>query len=270
MNSMEKFNLKNRVIVITGAAGLIGRQYVKSLSDCGAISIVADCDRTAAEKVVEEYGMGLAAAFKMEVSDRSSVVSTIKQVMKEFGRIDGLVNNAALDPKFDPEHDSQHTLTFENYPLEMWKKELSVNIDGMFLCAQAVAPYMLKQGKGNIVNISSIYGMAGPDQRLYQSDSGEQSFKPATYTVSKSAVFGLTKYLAAYWRGKGIRVNTLTLGGVFNHHDDIFVQKYSDRTLLARMADADEYCGALIFLLSDAASYMTGANLVVDGGWTAW
>jgi 2-deoxy-D-gluconate 3-dehydrogenase len=165
-----------------------------------------------------------------------------------------------------------HVLTFENYPVEMFNQSLAVNVTGMFLCAQAVAPIMLGQGRGSIVNVSSTYGLVGPDQRLYERDDPDapKTIKPVDYSVTKAAVIGLTHYLSAYFMGKNIRVNTLTPGGVYNQHDNEFTRRYSARTTLGRMADKTEYSAGLIYLLSDASSYMTGANLVVDGGWTAW
>jgi 2-deoxy-D-gluconate 3-dehydrogenase len=266
------FDVRDRVIVITGGAGLLGSRYARSLIAAGAVVVVGDVDRAAAERLVHELGTDRATALEADVSQQRSIGRMIDEVVRRFDRIDGLVNNAALDPKFDAQHAGEHTLDFESFPLDQWQAALDVNLTGAFLCAQAVAPIMLRQGGGSIVNISSIYGMVGPDQRLYATEEGQvpSRTKPVTYTVTKAGIIGLTKYLAAYWRGQGIRVNTLTLGGVYNEHDEEFVRRYSARTLLGRMAQPDEYCGALIFLLSEASSYMTGANLVVDGGWTAW
>lgn len=270
MTYKDQLDIKGQVVIITGGAGLLGGHYAQALSEAGAHPIVADIDLGAAEHIVAGVQGASGLPVQVDVSDRASVQAMVAKVLDAFGRIDGLVNNAALDPKFDPEHAGEHTAAFESYPLEMWNQELGVNLTGMFLCAQAVAPTMLAQEKGSIVNISSIYGLVGPDQRLYEREGEARTYKPITYTVTKSAVIGFTKYLATYWAGKGIRVNTLTLGGVFNNHDDIFSERYSSRVPLGRMAQQHEYCGAMQFLLSDAASYMTGANLVVDGGWTAW
>lgn len=191
-------------------------------------------------------------------------------VVKGFGRIDVLVNNAAIDPKFDRHAVADRQVTFEEFPLQAWNEALAVNVTGMFLCAQAVSKPMLAQGGGVVINVSSMYGMVGPDQALYRETGAAAAFKPVTYSVTKSAVYGLTKYLATYWAGKNIRVNTLTLGGVENDQTPGFVERYAARTPLGRMAHPNEYCGALLFLASDASSYMTGSNLVVDGGWTAW
>lgn len=268
----EKFDLKDKVIIITGGAGLIGKEYTKALSEVGAHAVVADINGEAAQKVASNVDGAKALGIEIDVTHPESIGNMIQRVMSEFGRIDGLVNNAALDPKFDKEDAGKHTNSFEEFPLEMWRQALDVNLTGMFLCAQAVAPIMLEQGNGAIVNISSTYGIVSPDQRLYEKDDPQapKTYKPITYSVTKGAVFNFTRYLATYWAEKGIRVNTLSLGGVYNNHDEEFVKKYSQRTPMTRMAKKEEYCGALIFLLSDASSYMTGSNLVVDGGWTAW
>lgn len=194
----------------------------------------------------------------------------VSAAVEHFGRLDALVNNAALDPKFDPAHQGEHVNRFEDLPIEAWQQALAVNVTGMFLCAQAVAPVMREAGRGVIVNVSSTYGLVGPDQRLYEREGQPAQFKPVTYSVTKAAALGLTRYLATYFAGTGIRVNTITPGGVFAGHDDEFVRRYSAKTVLGRMAEADEISSALLFLVSDASSYMTGANLVVDGGWTAW
>ena len=184
--------------------------------------------------------------------------------------MDILVNNAALDPKFDAGHTGEHTNRFETFPFDAWQKALGVNVTGMFLCAQACSVPMLEANRGVIINVSSTYGLVGPDQRLYQREGQPGQYKPVTYTVAKAAVLGLTRYLATYFANTGIRFNTLTPGGVFADHDEEFVRRYSAKTVLGRMAEADEMSSALLFLASDASSYMTGANLVVDGGWTAW
>ena len=262
-------SLRDKVVILTGGAGLLGSEYARALVEAGAHPVIADRDARRARRLTASLG-GLALAVLVDVTDPDSVRRMVRRVLRTCGRIDALVNNAALDPKFDPSNATRHTISrhtaFEDFPLDLWNQGLAVDLTGMFLCSQAVAPAMLQQGQGVIVNVSSTYGLVGPDQRLYESGT----YKPVVYSVTKSAVLGFTRYLAAYWAGKGIRVNALTPGGVYNGHDDEFVRRYSARTPLGRMADKSEYCGALLFLLSDASSYMTGANLVVDGGWTAW
>jgi 2-deoxy-D-gluconate 3-dehydrogenase len=275
---MSKTNLSSKVAIITGGAGLLGQKYGQTLSEAGAHVVVADIlgqeANELANQITQNSGIE-ALGFETNVSDPGSVKTMTEKVLDRFNRIDILVNNAALDPKFDttrrntPDQDG-FTNRFEEFPFEDWQRAIDVNITGMFLCAQAVAPTMQKHQSGVIVNISSTYGIVGPDQSLYQRDGEPQQFKPVTYSVSKAAVLGLTKYLATYFRGTGIRVNTLSPGGVYTDHDEEFVLRYSAKTLLGRMARPDEISSALLFLVSEASSYMTGANLIVDGGWTAW
>ncbi len=270
--SKDWFDIRHHVIIITGGAGLLGREYARALSQAGAHVVVADCDEAAAQHVVAHLPGAEGLAVAVDVTQPTAVHAMVQQTLAKFERVDGLVNNAALDPKFDTGNATRQTHNFESFPLDLWNRSLAVDLTGMFLCSQAVALPMLEQRRGVIVNISSIYGMVGPDQRLYRR-AGEHEptrFKPVSYSVTKSAVLGFTRYLATYWAEKGIRVNTLTLGGVYNDHDQEFLQRYHSRVPIGRMAHRDEYCAALIFLLSQASAYMTGANLVVDGGWTAW
>src|SRR3989344_4720480 len=239
MNVLNIFKLDGQVIIITGGAGLLGKQYTSAIAEAGGIPVVADINADGALEVAKAVGAKAntqTLGLYVDVTDKDSVTALVQKTLKKFGRIDGLVNNAALDPKFERLHANEHTNTFENYPLELWNQSLAVNLTGMFLCAQAVAPAMLSAGKGSIVNIASTYGLVGPDQRLYEKTDpkAKKSFKPVIYSVSKSAVLGLTRYLATYWAGMGIRVNTLTPGGVYNDHDDEFVKRYSYRTPLGR------------------------------------
>ncbi len=212
----------------------------------------------------------MAIAIPTDVTNEDQATRLVEKTLEAFGSLDILVNSAALDPKFDPSQAGRHTDAFENYPLEAWDEALAVNLTGLFLCSQGAARCMLAQGGGVIINICSTYGLVGPDQRMYERPGEPPRFKPVHYSVTKAGVLGLTHYLATYFAGKNIRVNALTPGAVFNEHDETFVRNYSARTVLGRMARKDEMNGALLFLASDASSYMTGANLVVDGGWTAW
>ena len=271
--ALDKFNIADRVAIVTGGAGLLGRSHALTLASAGAAVVIADVREQAAEETAADVHAATGREclpLEVDVSDAGSVETMVKKVLERYGRIDILVNNAALDPKFDREHAGRHSTSFEEFPLEAWQQAMDVNITGMFLCAQAVAPDMVASGQGVIVNISSTYGIVGPDQRLYQREGQPKQIKPVTYSVAKAAALGLTRYLATYFAGKGIRVNALTPGGVNADHDDEFVRRYSAKTVLGRMAEKEEISSALLFLVSDASSYMTGANLVVDGGWTAW
>ena len=271
-NPNNMFNLTGKVAVVTGGAGLLGAQFCQTLAGAGAAVTVLDANRAGAKKVAEALNsQGLKAIPSgTDITDPASIQQAVSDTLAAFGRLDILVNSAALDPKFDPQNVSASDGSFENFPLDAWKQAMDVNLTGAFLCSQAAVKPMLAQGSGVIINIASTYGLAGPDQRIYQKPGEPAKYKPVFYSVTKAGIVGLTKYLAAYYAGKNIRVNTLTPGGVFNNHDDQFVQAYSARTILGRMAQKDEMNGALLFLASDASTYMTGSNLIVDGGWTAW
>jgi NAD(P)-dependent dehydrogenase (short-subunit alcohol dehydrogenase family) len=270
----EKFNLTGKVAIVTGGIGLLGSEFCRTLAEAGAQVLIADLDGAKAVGMAQEMGKAGHAAdgVGVDITQPESVQSMVAQALKAFGRLDILVNSAAMDPKFDQEHvGAQGANAFESYPLDAWNQALNVNLTGTFLCCQAASRQMLAQGGGVIVNICSTYGLVGPDQRIYQRPGVEaQSYKPVFYSVTKSGILGLTHYLSTYYAGKNIRVNALTPGGVYNNHDETFTQNYSARTVLGRMAHKDEMNGAMLFLASDASSYMTGGNLVVDGGWTAW
>lgn len=269
----KKFDMTGKTAIITGAAGLLGKQFCLALAQVGANVVMADLEKKPVlENEVEFREMGLnALALEVDVSDPDSTKSMVERALTVFGSVDVLVNSAALDPKFDSAGVSaQGANAFESFSLDAWRQALDVNLTGMFLSSQAAVVPMLKQGQGVIVNICSMYGLVGPDQRLYERPDGTRQFKPVYYSTTKAGVLGFTRYLATYYAGKNIRVNALTPGGVFNDHDEVFTAQYSARTVLGRMANLDEMNGAMLFLCSDASSYMTGSNLVVDGGWTAW
>ncbi|MBP9675690.1 MAG: SDR family oxidoreductase [Anaerolineaceae bacterium] len=268
----EKFSLSGKVALVTGGAGLLGREFCLTLAQAGAEVFVADLNLGLAESAAAEISaQGFDAhGIMLDVTDPSSVNSVVAEIVTRSGRVDVLVNSAALDPKFDPQHASTSSNAFESYPLKSWQDALNVNLTGPFLISQAVAKQMVKQGKGSIINICSTYGLGGPDQRIYEKPGKPKVFKPVYYTVTKAGILGLTKYLATYYASSEIRVNALTPGGVFNDHDEEFVKNYSARAVIGRMANKDEMNGALLFLASNASSYMTGGNVVVDGGWTAW
>ena len=275
MTIQEKFDLTGRVAVITGGVGLLGAEFCKTLAEAGATVVVVDLNAAASKSVADTLTNSgyKALAVPTDITQPESVNALVEKTLTEFGRLDILVNSAALDPKFDPDAVSKGITpgAFEDYPLDLWNSALNVNLTGMFLMTQACVKPMLEQGKkGSVINICSTYGLNGPDQRIYIKDGKRVAFKPVYYTVTKAGVMGFTKYLAAYYAGTDIRVNALTPGGVFNNHEEYFVQNYSAKTIIGRMAKKDEMNGALLFLASDASSYMTGNNVVVDGGWTAW
>ena len=273
----DLFRLDGRVAIVTGAAGLLGRRHCEALLEAGASVVVADLDAERAEEAaaaLARAGDGTALPCRVDVSEPASVQAMVDRTMVAFGRIDILVNNAALTVKGGSLDLAGYFAPFEDYPLELWNRALAVNLTGMFLCSQAVGRQMLRQGRGVIINVASTYGLVAPDQRLYEgvkSPYADIAFNtPASYAVTKGAVFSLTRYLATYWAGRNIRVNCLVPHGVFDGHDETFVRNFSQRSPLGRMAQQDEYKGEVVFLASDASSYMTGASLVVDGGWTAW
>ena len=267
---MELFSLKNKTAIVTGALGLIGKQHCYALSEAGANIIASDIDETkcsafASELKTESIGAAL------DVTNPDSIKALRDKALKKFGHIDILVNNAAINDMFENPKAAAEQSKFENYPLELWQKSVDVNLTGVFLCSQILGYEMAKQKYGSIINVASTYGISAPDQSLYIKADGTQSFyKPPAYSATKGAVIMFTRYLASYWGKDGVRVNTLTPGGVENSQDEFFIQQYSKKTQLGRMAKPTDYKGALIFLASDASSYMTGANLIVDGGWTAW
>ena len=269
--SGELFSLANKVVVVTGGAGLLGQVFCQALVDVGAHVAIVDLNLESAETVAKRINKSDAqkvVAFGSDITSPESVTQMVANVVKQLGRIDVLVNNAAskgssLDAFFE---------SFEDYSLKTWREVMSVNIDGLFLVAQAVGKQMKKQGGGSIIQTSSIYGVVAPDQRIYEGSeyNGRPINTPAVYSASKSAVNGLTNYLATYWASSKIRVNSLTPGGIASGQNSEFNKKYSNRVPLGRMGEASELVGALIYLASDASSYVTGQNLIVDGGLSAW
>jgi NAD(P)-dependent dehydrogenase (short-subunit alcohol dehydrogenase family) len=261
-NIEKLFDLKDQVAIITGAAGMLGYQYAEVLSDAGAHVVIIDViDRVhEVAKTITARNNIKSIGIKTNITSEEDVQKMVDTVMKEFGRIDILVNNAAVKPKnlFNK---------FEDYSLSDWQDVVDVDLNAVFVCSKIIGKQMLKKNKGVIINIGSTYGVVGTDQGIY-GDSGINA--PAVYSAAKGGVINLTRYLATYWAGKGIRVNCLSPGGVENNQDPEFIKKYSAKTPLGRMARRDEYKGAVLFLASDASSYMNGSNMIVDGGWTAW
>ena len=272
--STDAFSLTGRVAVVTGALGLLGREHAAALAGAGASLALADLDAEATAAMADELGArhGVpTVGAGVDVVSAPSLAAFRDRVAVAFGRLDVLVNNAAANDRFESPDLGPELSRFENYPLSEWHRVLEVNVTGVFLASQILGALMLRQRSGSIVNVASTYGVVAPDQSIYRAADGSQAFwKSPTYPTSKGAVLAFTRYLAAYWGEAGIRVNALSPGGVFNGQEGFFVENYSRRTPLGRMAAPSDYRGALVFLASDASSYMTGANLVVDGGFTAW
>ena len=266
----DQFSLKNKVAVVTGALGLLGQEHCKALAEAGANVVVADVKKKESVNFAKNLPTK-SIGCRLDVTQKESIKVMVDSVVETFGKIDILINNAAINDMFENPKAAQKDSKFENYPLDLWQRSIDVNLTGVFLCSQIIGKEMLKNKKGNIINISSTYGITAPDQSLYQDVNGEQLFhKPPAYSTTKGAVISFTKYLAAYWGKENIRVNALSPGGVQNNQSDLFIENYSARTPLGRMAKPSDYKGALLFLASEASSYMTGANLIVDGGWTIW
>jgi NAD(P)-dependent dehydrogenase (short-subunit alcohol dehydrogenase family) len=270
--TLDRFSLRGRTAVVTGAVGLLGREHCIALGEAGAHVVATDLDQGACDALAEELASRdiRSTGVASDITDKSSLERLRDAAIGRSGRIDVLVNNAAIDDKFDPGSDLE-TSRFENYSLERWRRSLDVNLTGTFLSCQVLGAEMARKRRGCIINVASTYGIVAPDQSLYVGPDGRQRFfKSAAYPATKGAVLALSRYLAAYWGSTGVRVNALSPGGVEAGQDAHFIENYSKRTPLGRMARRDEYRGALVFLASDASSYLTGSNLVVDGGWTAW
>lgn len=265
------FDVTGKVAVVTGGLGMLGRQFALSLSERGASVAVFDVSDDAAliEKRYGERAKGILFC-RVDVTSRQSLQQALVKTRERFGVPDVLINNAALDSP--PNAPAEENGPFESYPEASWDKVMEVNLKGVFLSSQVVGAAMAAAGRGSIINVSSIYGLVSPDQRIYEyrAEAGDPFFKPVAYSVSKSGLLNFTRYLATYWAPKGVRVNTVTFAGVFNNQDEQFLKGYLARIPIGRMAREDEYNGAIIFLSSDASQYMTGSNLVIDGGWTAW
>lgn len=270
MSGTSLFSLAGRTAIVTGACGLLGRHHCRVLADAGARVIAADLDGDACARFAEELG-GLAIGVSTDVTDPGSVTALSELVLSRTGRIDVLVNNAAINDHYADESSVLEASRFENLSLERWRKSLEVNVTGVFLCCRTIGAEMAAAGDGSIINIASSYGIVAPDQSLYRDEAGQQRFyKSAAYPATKGAVLALTRFLAAYWGERGVRVNALSPGGVANGQDEFFVRQYAARTPLGRMARPADLAGALTFLASEAAAYVTGSNLVVDGGYTIW
>lgn len=274
-NALDLFDLHDRVAVITGGSGLLGTQHAAALASAGATVVLLDLDRAkpaeAAKRLAEQFKVP-AAGIATDITNPDSVEQMTASVLEKFGHVDILINNAANNPKVEAANDRPWS-RLENFPIQVWDDDIRVGLTGAFLCSRSLGAAMAKRGKGVILNIASDLAVIAPDQRLYRQEGlaeDQQPVKPVTYSIVKSGLIGLTHYLATYWADYGVRVNAISPGGVFNHQPEAFLKKLHQLIPMGRMAKLDEYQGAILFLCSDASSYMTGANLIVDGGRTCW
>lgn len=270
------FSVRDRIVIITGALGQLGAQYAKEFLTRGAkvaaFDLNIESDRVAQFFKEDEVSNENLKFFQVNITKKDTIEKALNEVEALWGLPDVLVNNAGLDTQ--PSAPPEVSGPFENFPEEVFREVVEVNLTGTFLMSQAAGARMAKKGGGSIINIGSIYGMLSPIQDIYaykEELTGTPFIKPVAYSASKSGVYNLTRYMATYWGKKGIRVNTFTPSGVFRDtQDETFQANYCVRMPIGRMAMEDEYNGAIIFLASDASKYMTGSNMIMDGGWTAW
>jgi NAD(P)-dependent dehydrogenase (short-subunit alcohol dehydrogenase family) len=269
------FDLTGRVAVITGGAGLLGYKHAEAIAAAGGVPVLVDLPTANPEARADQLktAHGVAAlGCATDITDVDQVSALLSTILERYGRVDILINNAANNPKVE-DSSGDSWMRVENFPLNVWEADIAVGLTGAFLCSQVIGSEMARRKKGVILNIASDLAVIAPDQRLYRQEGVadlQQPVKPVTYSVVKTALVGLTRYLATYWADSGVRVNAISPGGVFNGQSDAFVTRLSALIPMARMANVDEYKGAVLFLCSDASSYMTGANLVIDGGRSSW
>ena len=273
---INQFFLDGRVFVITGGAGLLGQKHAEAVLEVGGIPVLLDVSQAHLDRVVgqikEDFG-GEAVGLVCDITNKREIEVSLLTILEQFGRLDGLINNAANDPKVAQNHDRNNLTRFENMSEEFWNDDVAVGLTGAFLCSQIFGLHLAMNGGGVILNIASDLAVIAPDQRIYRRTGlmpEDQPVKPVTYSVVKAGLIGLTKYLATYWVEQGVRVNAVSPGGVFNGQSEEFVSNLTSLIPMARMANKDEYKATIVYLLSDASSYVTGANLIADGGRSCW
>lgn len=277
MNTMEKFQIQDKVIVITGGAGLLGRKHAEAVLEGGGVPVLLDISddglRKARECLEEGHDGHTVETFVADIGNEDILRKISGKLLDRYGHIDGLINNAANNPKVEGDVHQMKNIRFENFPMTMWMDDITVGLTGAMLCAKIFGTIMAGQGRGVILNISSDLGIIAPDQRIYRREGLEeedQMVKPVTYSVIKHGLLGLTKYLATYWAEKGVRANALCPAGVLNGQNEEFLKKLENLIPMGRMANVEEYQATVLYMLSDASAYMTGQAVVVDGGRTCW
>jgi len=273
----DYFDLTGKVAIITGGAGLLGRKHAEAIAEAGGIPVIADIDSSGATQACQDiskrYQLDCLGVIT-DITRRQSIEQLLTQVLEHYKRVDILINNAAHNPKVEATGITETEWSrFENFPLDVWQGDMMVGLTGVFLCCQVIGSAMAARGGGVILNIASDLAVIAPDQRIYRKEGladDNQPVKPVTYSVIKSGLIGLTRYLATYWADKNVRVNAISPGGVYNGQSEEFVQKLTNLIPMGRMAHVDEYKGAVLFLVSEASSYMTGGNLIIEGGRTVW
>ncbi len=278
MNAIDKFYIQDKIAVITGGAGLLGRKHADAVIEGKGIPVLIDISESAIGSAKEElrvkYGDAcIVEGYVADITDSDQMEKIAADLLSKYGHADILINNAANNPKVEGNAANMKAIQFENFSMRMWLDDLNVGLTGAFICAQVFGRIMARQGKGVILNISSDLGIIAPDQRIYRKEGladDEQTVKPVTYSVIKHGLIGLTKYLATYYAEKGVRANALCPAGVYNGQNDEFLHKLTNLIPMGRMADVEEYKSTVLYLISDASSYMTGSTVVVDGGRTCW
>lgn len=274
---LEQFEIKDKVCIITGGAGLLGRRHSAAVIEGKGIPVLLDISEEALYKakneLSEQYPAANIETYKVDISNEESLQKIRTELMVKYGHIDILINNAANNPKMEEMSNNLGNIRFDNFPMEIWSEDIAVGLTGAFLCAKVFGKAMEEKKKGVILNISSDLGIIAPDQRIYRQDGlreDEQPIKPVTYSVIKHGLIGLTKYLATYWADVNIRVNALCPAGVENGQSKEFMDKLINLIPMGRMADVKEYQCTVLYMISDASSYMTGSTVIVDGGRTCW
>ena len=261
----ELFDLKDKIIIITGGNGQIGQEFAKILTEYGAKVVIFDIQKTTHKMNNKNIFF-----YRVDITKKQQIINALEKVKQEIGIPTGLINNAALD--FPPNSTGDVTGRFENISEETYDRIMEVNVKGIFMCCQIIGGEFARNNYGTIVNMCSIYGLLSPRPDIYdyKNVDGKEWYKPSLYSISKAALLNLTRYLAVYWAKKKVRVNCLTPSGVFNNQDEKFLHNYEKNIPIGRMANVEELDGAIIYLMSDASTYYTGSNLIIDGGWTAW